>query len=725
MAFGQKETGGIVSSGAIRLGVMPPLTGLVEIYGQEISLAAQIACQEVNESGGVLGRPLELIIEDDGSLPESAVSAANKLVDQHHCAAIIGNLLSNSRIAVAYRVAEPRKIPYLNFSFYEGSISSRYFFHFAALPNQQIDKMIPCMQKMYGPRMFFAGNNYEWPRGSIDAAKRILELSQGQVVGEEYCPIGVGLDEIERLLDKVAESGADVFVPYFAGIDQVHLLSAFTARGLKKRMAVVMGHYDEVMASHLSPEVRQGFYSSNTYFMSVDTPENRRYLERLNAMAGITGIWPQGNGILTNFGEGTYLCVKAFALAANKAGSIDPEALIKALETICLTGPQGTVEMDPVTHHAQVNTYLSCCQADGTFTIIEQFGAIAPLIPERYRPLRMGEQAQLDEDVRTLARMMEQMTEAVFLVDATNGTIIYTNTSSERMFGYQRGELTGKQISTLNATVDKNPEEIAAEINAILYRKGVWRGEIRTIKKDGSLLWSGASVSAFTHPRQGEVWMAVYKDINDRKEAEAELIRINESLEQRVRERTAELSETNARLSAEILQRQEAESSLRITQFAVDHASDNLFWITPDAGFVNVNDSTCRRLGYSRDELLGMTVFDVDPAFPREAWEAHWREIKERKSFTIETSHRTKAGKVIPVEVTVNYVEYEGAEYNFAFARDISERKRAEEAIRKTNEELEGRLAELKRMNQLFVDRELRMIELKEKIKELEKKNGE
>ena len=78
----------------VKLGLMPPLTGLVGIYGTEISHAGQIACQEINENGGVLGRPLELIIEDDGSLPESAVTAAEKLIDQHHCAAIIGNLLS-------------------------------------------------------------------------------------------------------------------------------------------------------------------------------------------------------------------------------------------------------------------------------------------------------------------------------------------------------------------------------------------------------------------------------------------------------------------------------------------------------------------------------------------------------------------------------------------------------------------------------------------------------
>lgn len=147
-----------------------------------------------------------------------------------------------------------------------------------------------------------------------------------------------------------------------------------------------------------------------------------------------------------------------------------------------------------------------------------------------------------------------------------------------------------------------------------------------------------------------------------------------------------ELNKTNARLSEEIIHRKETESFLLITQFSVDHASDSLFWITPDARFANVNDSTCRRLGYSREELLTMTVFDVDPAFPREAWDAHWQELKERKSFTIETKHKKKSGEVLPVEVTVNYVEYGGAEYNFAFARDISERKRTEEALTRERE---------------------------------------
>lgn len=521
----------------VRLGLMPPLSGLVEMYGPEISRAGQIACQEINDNGGVLGRPLELIIEDDGSLPESAVAAANILVREKHCDAIIGNLLSNSRIAVAYRVAEPLKVPYLNFSFYEGSIHSHYFFHFAALPNQQIDKMIPYMKEKYGSKMFFAGNNYEWPRGSIDAAKRSLLACDGEIVGEEYTTIGVSIDEIDELLDRVMQASPDVFVPYFAGEDQVNLLTRFTEKGLKDRMAVVMGHYDEMMASHLPAEVREGFYSNNTYFMSIDTAENRGFLQRLSAYPEVSGIWPNGNGILTNFGEGTYLCVKAFAEAANKAGSLDSEALIQSLESVRLKSPQGEVSMDPVSHHAVVNTYLSRCEADGGFRIVEAFGADAPVIPERYSHQRITHQATMEEDIRLQARMLEQMSEGVFLFDTSDTSAVYVNEGGLRLFGCERNEMIGMSLSRLIAACEEAPAGIVEQITSRLRHSGQWQGEVKNVKKDATPFWIRITISTFTHPLYGEVWMAVVQDITRLKEMQMDLQHSYERLSKEVEER--------------------------------------------------------------------------------------------------------------------------------------------------------------------------------------------
>ena len=516
----------------IKLGLMPPLSGIVGIYGNEISLAGKIACQEINENGGVLGKKLELIIEDDGSLPQTAVIAAKKLITQHKCVAIIGNLLSNSRISVAYEVAEAYKIPYLNFSFYEGSIMSRYFFHFAALPNQQIDKMIPYMQQKYGSKMFFAGNNYEWPRGSIQAAKRALKLSHGTVVGEEYFPINTEIGKLEKLIDRLEKSGADVFIPYFAGSDQINLLTIFTKKKLKGKVAVVMGHYDEVMTNNLPPEVRDGFYSSNTYFMQINTPENENYLKQLEKMPGVNGIFPNGNGILTNFGEGTYLCVKAFALAANQAGSLNSEDLIHCLETVKINSPQGLVQMDKKTHHAKINTYLSKSQKDGTFSIIEKFEVAEPIIPQRYRHLKMRSQAALESEIRLQSRIFENLTEGVCLFRFSNQTIVYANQGFDNMFGYDYKEILEENISIIYATdrIDANAK--IEEINKELNKCGVWNGEIQCVNKRGDSLLCSIKISTFTHAHYGELLMAVYQDITKQRNAEQELLKAKERAEE-------------------------------------------------------------------------------------------------------------------------------------------------------------------------------------------------
>ncbi|MGZ8974783.1 EAL domain-containing protein [Methylomagnum sp.] len=517
----------------ICLGLMLPLTGLADIYGPEITAAARIACDEINERGGVLGRSLELVIEDDGSQPATAVPAATRLIKNHHCAALVGNLLSNSRIAVATQVAEPYRVPLLNFSFYEGSIVSRHFFHFAALPNQQIDKMIPYMAEKFGLKMFFAGNNYEWPRGSIDAAKRVLENLGGDSVGERYLAMGAEPQEIAILLEHVACSGADVFVPYFAGIDQVRLLTQFTAMGLKKRMAVVMGHYDEVMAGRLPNEIREGFYSSNTYFMSLDTPENYSYLARLARLPGIDGISPHGNGVLTNFGESVYLCVQAFAQAAEMAGSTDAEALVDALERVRVRGPQGEVVMDAATHHASVNTFLARCEADGTFAIVERFGRNPPVIPPRYRERtckkwefpRPAVDTGIPLPSSSITHRILSLSDTAILVTDTQGFIVEANPGACLLFGYIKEELCGLSVHLLLPPQFRQQHaELLQQFVAGEETERRMAGRAVTgYRKDGSFFPLEASIAKF---QEDSGWMLVVnmRDITERYRAEEHLV---------------------------------------------------------------------------------------------------------------------------------------------------------------------------------------------------------
>jgi PAS domain S-box-containing protein len=136
----------------------------------------------------------------------------------------------------------------------------------------------------------------------------------------------------------------------------------------------------------------------------------------------------------------------------------------------------------------------------------------------------------------------------------------------------------------------------------------------------------------------------------------------------------------------DITERKRAETELRFNQFAIDNSADAAFWVSSDGVHVYANLAACRSLGYSREELLGLRVHDIDPNMPRERWAEHWRETKQRGSCTIETQHRRKDGRLFPVEVRINFVEFEGQEYHCTFASDIAERKQAEQALQESME---------------------------------------
>ncbi len=132
------------------------------------------------------------------------------------------------------------------------------------------------------------------------------------------------------------------------------------------------------------------------------------------------------------------------------------------------------------------------------------------------------------------------------------------------------------------------------------------------------------------------------------------------------------------------------EETLKLTQFSVDRAADSVFWIAKDGKLRYVNDAACDSLGYSREELLGFSIYDVDVTLDRADWPAHWEQVQRLERLTTETLYRARTGRQFPVEVTVNFLSFRGQEYHCVFAREISERKEAEEAILATTARLEG-----------------------------------
>ena len=138
-----------------------------------------------------------------------------------------------------------------------------------------------------------------------------------------------------------------------------------------------------------------------------------------------------------------------------------------------------------------------------------------------------------------------------------------------------------------------------------------------------------------------------------------------------------------------ITDRKRAERELRLTQSSLENASDAVFWVNSQARVMYANVAACQSLGRSREDLLSLSVSDIDPLLPKEAWTEFWEKIKVQGSTVFETQNQTKEGRIFPVEVTANYMEFDGQEFIFAFARDLTKRRALESQLRQA-QKLEG-----------------------------------
>ena len=138
---------------------------------------------------------------------------------------------------------------------------------------------------------------------------------------------------------------------------------------------------------------------------------------------------------------------------------------------------------------------------------------------------------------------------------------------------------------------------------------------------------------------------------------------------------------------SEITARKQAEEALRLTQFSVDSSSEAIGWVLPDASYAYVNGAACRMLGYTREEFLSKTVPDINPNVTLERWRESWERLKQQGSLTCEGHLVARSGRRVPVEFTLTYLAFEGREYGFGFAHDVTGRKQAEAELRKSEQE--------------------------------------
>jgi urea transport system substrate-binding protein len=306
--------------------------------GQSMKVSTEIAVEEVNEAGGVLGRQIELIIEDEASDPAVAVEKAKKLIREDGVTFIVGTLISAVRNAVV-EFTEPAKVPLFNPTYYEGGLCDPYFFSTGALPNQQIDPFVPWLVENHGKTFYLIGSDYEWPHGSFAHLKRGLEELGGSVVGEEYVPFGV--TDFSAQIKRVLDAKPDVLYPLIAGVDGITFwkqLAGFDFKGTRASHSV-----SEAIAQALDKDTANGIISAAPYFMVVETPANTKFLDKYLERSPAKYV--------DTFGEGIYDAVHLFALGAEKTESLDNAKLIEGLKGVQFDSPQGPITIDPATLH--------------------------------------------------------------------------------------------------------------------------------------------------------------------------------------------------------------------------------------------------------------------------------------------------------------------------------------------------------------------------------------
>ncbi|MDF1718645.1 MAG: transporter substrate-binding domain-containing protein [Antarcticimicrobium sp.] len=327
----------------IPVGLLFSLTGAVAVVESTLHDAALMAIEEINASGGIHGRQLRPIIEDPASDPATYADRARRLMIRDKCVSVFGSYTSASRQAVL-PVTEQRNNLYWYPTLYEGRECSRNVMYGGAVPNQQQDDLIPWAIENFGPRFYMIGNNYVYPKEENNYCKTLLKQYGGEVVNEEYVPLGHS--DFSSVINRIRSEKPDVIFATVVGDSDVAFARQYHAAELDpSKMPVVSLTRSEVEVKAIGGEAAAGHFSSAPYFMGHATAENEKFVEAYKSRYGADQV--------THFvSEAAYFQVYQFKAALEKLdpANITPETIRDAAVGLTLNAPQGEVLIDENLH---------------------------------------------------------------------------------------------------------------------------------------------------------------------------------------------------------------------------------------------------------------------------------------------------------------------------------------------------------------------------------------
>jgi ABC-type branched-subunit amino acid transport system substrate-binding protein len=350
----------------IKVGIATDLTGAIGYAGNANANIARLVVQEINGRGGVLGRPLELHVEDTTSNESVAVANVRKLVQRDRVDVVFGGITSSMRNAIKDVIVTRGRTLYVYPQLYEGQECTPYIFCTGPTPAQQCDEFIPWLVKNGGKRFALPSANYVWPRVLNQYARKVIEASGGEVIFEEYYP----LDQVEysATVNKVMTNKVDVVfntvIPPGVGPFFKQLYEAgFTRRG--GRLACV--YYDENTLNINQPHEIEGLASCLDYFRAVtaEEPASARIQAEYDKQFPGNIVFAAGSAA-----TGMYRGLKLWEMAVKEARSVEREAVARALDHARIAeGPGGPAEMVPGKRHCKMRMYTAVAKG-GTYEIV-------------------------------------------------------------------------------------------------------------------------------------------------------------------------------------------------------------------------------------------------------------------------------------------------------------------------------------------------------------------
>ena len=340
-------------------------SGGLDIYGQPVMNCVELAIDDINRQGGLLGRPVQLIKYDPQSNIQFYTQFATQAATRDRVSAVFGGVTSASREAIR-PILRRYKTPYFYPSLYEGGVCDRNSFEIGTTPAQTVARIIPYAVKSWGKKIYVIAADYNFGHISADWVRKYAGDAGAEVIATEYFPLDV--TDFGATIKKIQDAKPDMVFSLLVGGNHISFFRQWAAAGMVGQIPIASSDFGVGNENRiLTPKESEGILAAYAYFQELDTPVNQQFLARLKAKFGDKTPYINETAI-----DGWY-AVMHWENGVRMANSDERMPMIEALEKgSTVDGPGGISRLDPATHHFTVDIYLGQVK-DGAWNIIESY----------------------------------------------------------------------------------------------------------------------------------------------------------------------------------------------------------------------------------------------------------------------------------------------------------------------------------------------------------------